>query len=160
MPTLKFSQLIKSSLPEVWDFFSSPANLSKITPPQMNFEIKEIEGRETDSGMSYRMFEGQHIRYKVTVLPLIRLTWVTEITHVKELESFIDEQLKGPYSLWRHLHTFEQTADGVMMRDQVDYAIPLGILGKVANSIFVEREVKRIFDYRLEAVERIFHNKS
>ena len=158
--TLTCSQLIKAPMTEVWDFFSSPANLSKITPSRMNFDIQEIEGRETESGMTYRMFQGQHIRYKVTVLPLVRLTWVTEITHVKEYESFIDEQLKGPYTLWRHLHTFEETPEGVMMRDKVDYSIPLGPLGKIANALFVAGQVQGIFDYRFEAVEQIFHKKS
>lgn len=158
--TLTCSQLIKAPMAEVWDFFSSPANLSKITPARMNFDIQEIEGRETESGMSYRMFAGQHIRYKVSVLPLVRLTWVTEITHVKEYASFIDEQLKGPYTLWRHLHTFEETPEGVMMRDKVDYSIPLGPLGRIANALFVASQVQSIFDYRFEAVEQIFHKKS
>lgn len=157
--TLQASQLIKAPLSEVWDFFSSPANLSKITPARMNFDIKHIEGRETDSGMSYKMFKGQQIKYKVTVMPLVRLTWVTEITQVEEFKSFVDEQLQGPYTLWRHLHTFEETSEGVMMRDKVDYSIPLGILGRAANTIFVAGEVKGIFDYRLEAVEKIFHQK-
>lgn len=156
---LQASQLIKAPLSEVWDFFSSPENLSKITPARMNFDIKHIDGRETSSGMSYKMFKGQHIRYKVTVMPLVRLTWVTEITQVEEFKSFVDEQLQGPYTLWRHLHTFEETPEGVMMHDNVDYSIPLGILGRVANAIFVAKEVQGIFDYRVEAVEKIFHQK-
>lgn len=157
--TLQCSQLIKAPMSEVWDFFSSPANLSKITPARMNFEIREMEGQPTENGMNYRMFKGQHIKYKVTVMPLVRLTWVTEITQVEEFKSFVDEQLQGPYTLWRHLHTFEETPEGVMMSDKVDYAIPFGVLGNLANRIFVAGEVQGIFDYRFEAVERIFHQK-
>lgn len=157
--TLECSQLIKAPMSEVWDFFSSPSNLSKITPARMNFVIKSIEGRMTESGMSYKMFQGQKIRYKVSVLPLVRLTWITEITRVEENKAFVDEQLKGPYTLWRHLHTFEETPEGVLMRDKVEYSIPFGFLGRLANVLFVAREVQGIFDYRFEIVEEIFHRK-
>lgn len=158
--TLESAQLIKAPLPVVWDFFSSPANLGKITPERMNFVIQHMDGKKIGEEMSYNMFAGQRIRYRVSVLPLVRLTWVTEITEVKDMETFVDEQLKGPYTLWRHRHTFEQTPDGVLMRDKVEYSIPFGILGRLANAILVAREVRGIFDYRFKAVERIFHQAS
>lgn len=102
------------------------------------------------------MHEGQVIRYHVTVLPLIRVTWVTEITGVKEGQSFTDEQRKGPYRLWRHTHTFREQAGGVEMTDVVEYSLPLGPLGRLAHWLFVEREVNRIFDYRFSVLQTYF----
>ena len=142
-------QFLPIPLSEAWDFFSSPKNLGKITPARMNFQILSQSGGE-------RMHEGQIIRYKVTVLPLLRLTWITEITGVREGESFTDEQRKGPYRLWRHTHTFHEQAGGVEMIDVVEYSLPLGPLGRLAHWLFVEREVNRIFDYRFSVLQTYF----
>jgi ligand-binding SRPBCC domain-containing protein len=146
---VEYKQLIKASIQEVWDFFSAPANLSKITPPQMNFKIIDMQGD--------KMFAGQIIRYRVTVLPLVRVGWTTEITEVENGLTFVDEQRKGPYRLWRHRHTFRETAGGVEMTDVVEYAIPFGLMGRLANFLFVAREVKRIFAHRFEVVEKLFN---
>lgn len=142
-------QFLPISLSEAWGFFSSPKNLGKITPARMNFQILSQSGGE-------KMHEGQIIRYKVTVLPLVRLSWVTEITGVTEGQSFTDEQRKGPYRLWRHTHTFREEAGGVEMTDVVEYSLPLGPLGRLAHWLFVEREVNRIFDYRFSVLQTYF----
>ena len=146
---VEYRQVIKAPMHLVWDFFSAPANLSKITPPQMNFRIIEMQGD--------KMFAGQIIRYKVTVLPFIRVGWTTEITEVENAVTFVDEQRKGPYRQWRHRHTFRQIDEGVEMTDVVEYAIPFGFLGRLANFLFVAREVKRIFAYRFQVVEKLFN---
>ncbi len=146
---VEYHQVIKAPMQQVWDFFSAPANLSKITPPQMNFRILEMQGD--------KMFAGQIIRYKVTVLPLIRVGWTTEITEVDNGVTFVDEQRKGPYRQWRHRHTFRQIDEGVEMTDVVEYAIPFGFFGRLANFLFVAREVKRIFAYRFQVVEKLFN---
>ncbi len=142
-------QFLPIPLNDAWTFFSSPKNLGKITPARMNFEIISQSGGE-------RMQEGQIIRYKVTVLPLVRVTWVTEITGVTENECFTDEQRKGPYKLWRHSHTFRKVPGGVEMTDVVEYSLPLGLLGQFAHWLFVEREVNRIFDHRFRTLEEHF----
>jgi ligand-binding SRPBCC domain-containing protein len=142
-------QFLPITLTQAWDFFSSPKNLGKITPAHMNFQILSQSGGE-------RMHEGQIIRYKVTVLPLVRLTWVTEITGVTEGQSFTDEQRKGPYRLWRHTHTFREQAGGVEMTDVVEYSLPFGLLGRLAHWLFVEREVNRIFDHRFTVLQTYF----
>ena len=146
---VEYRQVIKAPMHLVWDFFSAPANLSKITPPQMNFRIIEMQGD--------KMFAGQIIRYKVTVLPFIRVGWTTEITEVENGVTFVDEQRKGPYRQWRHRHTFRQIDEGVEMTDVVEYAIPFGFFGRLANFLFVDREVKRIFAYRFQVVEKLFN---
>jgi penicillin-binding protein 2 len=90
----------------------------------------------------------------------IRVRWVTEITHVQEPQYFADEQRFGPYALWHHKHHFKSVAGGIEMTDEVDYAIPLGLLGRLAHWIFVGRAVNRIFDHRYTVLEKYFAPKS
>ena len=66
---------------------------------------------------------------------------------------FIDVQVRGPYALWEHTHTFEPDgAHAVLIGDRVRYAMPLGLLGQAAHAVFVKRDLKRVFDYRERAV--------
>ncbi|HMP99992.1 MAG TPA: SRPBCC family protein [Cyclobacteriaceae bacterium] len=149
---LQRTQFLPLSIKEAWAFFSSPANLAKITPEHMGFKILHIS--EGPNGK--KMYQGQLIRYKVNVLPGIAVHWVTEITHVSEPNFFVDEQRFGPYSLWHHQHHFKVVEGGVEMRDEVNYAIPFGILGRLANWLFVERQVHAIFEHRFNILEERF----
>src|SRR3954469_19056172 len=101
---------------------SSPKNLAKITPAYMGFEIL-TDLKETN------MHAGQIIEYYVTPVAGIKLNWVTEITHVKEKEFFVDEQRKGPYAFWHHRHAFKEVPGGVEMTDLLHYKIPFGFIG-------------------------------
>jgi ligand-binding SRPBCC domain-containing protein len=143
---LERTQFIKASLEEAWAFFSSPANLAKITPADMNFSII--------SPIDSKIYEGQIIRYKVKVLPGYTTEWVSKISGVNEPHSFVDEQVKGPYALWRHLHQFKKTQDGTMVIDHVQYAVPFGFLGKLANQYLIQSKLNTIFSYRAEATEK------
>ncbi len=147
--TLIKTQKIPASLNEVWDFISSPANLKKITPAYMGFDIKKPE-------LPAKMYPGMIIKYNITPLLGIKMLWVTEITHVSEYEFFVDEQRIGPYSLWHHQHRLEKTDDGVLMTDIVNYKPPLGFFGDIANSIIIKKQLQKIFDYRFEAMEKVF----
>jgi len=148
--TLTRKQFLPISLEEAWAFFSSPKNLAKITPKHMGFDIKYISNNGSPT------YPGQLIRYKISPLPGIKMTWLTEITHVQVPNYFVDEQRFGPYALWHHQHRFTEVDGGVEMVDEVNYAIPLGILGRIANAVFVKHELDRIFDYRYEALEKLF----
>ena len=97
---IKTKQKLPISSKEAWQFLSNPNNLAKITPKYMNFKIL--------SGADRPIFAGQIIQYKVTPVLGITLKWVTEITHVKENEYFVDEQRFGPYSLWHHKHFIKE----------------------------------------------------
>lgn len=145
-----FSQKLPISLEKAWDFFSSPLNLSKITPKEMNFVITSDFTDQT------KMYEGMLITYKVSPLLNIKMNWVTEITHVKQNEYFIDEQRFGPFALWHHEHHFQEINGGVLMTDKLIYAVPFGIIGQLANSIIVDRQTQHIFDFREKAVEKLF----
>jgi ligand-binding SRPBCC domain-containing protein len=86
----------------------------------------------------------------------IKLTWVTEITHVKDLKYFVDEQRVGPYSMWHHEHLLIPIENGVLMRDIVTYKPPFGILGRIANGLFIKKQLKGIFDYRHRKIEELY----
>ena len=147
--SLKTVQKIPVSLDEAWAFFSNPANLQRITPPHMGFSI--ISSHHGDT-----MYPGQIIEYTVRPILGIPTYWMTEITHVKDRSYFIDEQRFGPYSLWHHQHHFKEIPGGVEMTDIVHYRIPLGILGQIANGLFVRKQLNTIFQYRVNAVDTLF----
>jgi ligand-binding SRPBCC domain-containing protein len=140
------------SLDTAWDFFSSPANLKDITPASMGFNIISQHHGE-------KMYAGQIIEYKVKPVLGIPLYWMTEITHVEDKKYFVDEQRFGPYSLWHHQHHFKAVIDGVEMTDIVHYKLPFWFLGDIANELFVQQQLKGIFDYRYKKVEELFVKK-
>jgi ligand-binding SRPBCC domain-containing protein len=148
--TFTTKQLINSDIQSVWDFISSPGNLAKITPEFMGFDII---GNKSDLG---KMYPGQIIEYYVSPFAGIKMHWVTEITHVKDKEYFVDEQRSGPYSMWHHQHFLREVEGGVEMTDIVHYKAPLGFLGKIANALFIRKQLKKIFDYRYRKIEEIF----
>lgn len=143
-------QLIARPPVELWDFFATPRNLNLLTPPQISFEIR--------SEIPVRMFAGQLIEYRVGVLPGIRMRWVTEITHVRDFEYFVDEQRIGPYRIWHHEHRFVPQPDGrtVRMIDDVSYEVGWGPLGELLHKFWIRRQLATIFDYRAHRVSELF----
>ena len=149
--TLLVKQELHLDLSEAWDFFSSPVNLAKITPQHMGFVIT--------SDNVQKMYEGQIISYQIGLLPGIKSKWVTEITHVKDFNYFVDEQRFGPYRMWHHEHHFVETKNGVLMTDRVSYKIPGSILGRAMHKIFIKRQLEKIFTYRYEELNELFNNQ-
>ena len=148
--SLQTSQLIKSDLNTVWSFMSSPKNLATITPDYMGFQILNDLHGDT-------MYSGQIIEYNVSPILGIKLHWVTEITHVKDKAYFVDEQRFGPYSFWHHKHFLKETSQGIEMHDLVHYKLPFGALGKLANALFVKKQLKEVFDYRYKKIHELFN---
>ncbi|WBX77139.1 SRPBCC family protein [Tenacibaculum ovolyticum] len=150
--TLETEQELKIPLEKAWDYFSSPENLAKITPPKMGFNIT--------SKVDKKAYQGQIITYKVSPIAFIKTNWVTEITQVKERDFFIDEQRFGPYSMWHHEHWFEKLANGnTLMKDKISYKIPFGFLGHIAQVVFIKKQLKTIFEYRFVTLEKMFNGK-
>ena len=133
---------------QAWDFLSDPNNLKTITPDYMGFEIL--------GGAEKKMYAGQIIQYIVTPVMGIPIKWVTEITHVKEGEYFVDEQRFGPYALWHHKHFIRPIENGVEMEDIIDYKIPFGTLGRLAHPVIVKPKLNEIFDYRQKKLIELF----
>lgn len=116
----------------------------------MSFEIlTELKG--------VRMHPGMIIHYKVRPFLNIPLRWTTEITHSEDRSFFVDEQRFGPYAFWHHQHRFEEANGGVKMTDTVNYAIGFGLIGRIANAVYVERRLNEIFAYREKVISEIFH---
>lgn len=147
--TLTKKQFLPITLEQAWDFFSSPVNLKKITPEYMGFKITSDLG-------DGKMYPGQIISYIVTPVLGIPMSWTTEITHVVDKKYFVDEQRFGPYSLWLHQHWFKEVEGGIEMTDIVNYGLPLRLLGRIANSIFVQNKLQEIFDYREKVIGQYF----
>lgn len=150
--TKEYKTFLKLDLDKAWDFFSSPRNLAKITPEQMGFII-------TSKFNDEKMYPGMLITYKVSPLLGIQMDWCTEITHVIDKKYFVDEQRFGPYALWHHQHHFKVVEGGIEMTDIVNYAIPLGILGRMMNSIMISNEIEKIFSYREKKIAELFPTK-
>ncbi|MDB5137899.1 MAG: hypothetical protein JWP37_4502 [Mucilaginibacter sp.] len=110
----------------------------------------------SDNNSDAKMYPGMIITYIVSPIWGIKMNWMTEITHVKEMEYFVDEQRFGPYALWHHQHHFKEVKGGVLMNDILNYAVPYGFIGRIANSLLVEKQIKKIFDYRVKAIEKLF----
>jgi len=133
---------------EVFAFFEDARNLGRITPPWLNFRIENPD--------AIRMRAGERINYVIGWMGL-PMKWKTVIRAYEPPNRFIDEQASGPYKLWHHEHTFEETPAGVVIRDRVDYCLPLGILGRVAHTLLVKRQLLEIFRYRQATIARIFN---
>lgn len=128
----------------VFSFFSDPANLDDITPPWLSFKIV--------TPLPVSMKEGALIDYRLRVRGF-PLRWRSKITRWNPPESFVDEQLVGPYRLWHHEHTFLPIGGGTLVRDQVRYATPLDAL---VHRFFVRPDIERIFEFRTQELRRHF----
>ncbi|HRI19354.1 MAG TPA: SRPBCC family protein [Panacibacter sp.] len=147
--SIKIVQNMPTDIDTAWAFFSKPSNLKDITPANLGFNIiSKQHGRE--------MYAGQIIEYKISPFLHIPLYWMTEITHVTDKQYFVDEQRYGPYKMWHHQHHFKTIDGGVEMTDIVHYKLPLWFLGDMANSFFVKTQLKKIFSFRFDAIEKKF----
>ncbi len=145
--TLERVTIIPAPREEVFEFFSDPRNLSKITPKSMGMSVTRID--------ELPLRPGFRIQYTVRWL-FVRIRWVTLITDYEPPSLFADVQDKGPYKYWRHEHRFEDAGEGTLMTDRVQYELPFGILGAVTHRLIVARQLKRIFDYRGRKIRRLF----
>lgn len=134
---------------EVFAFFGDAANLEALTPPWLGFEIR--------TPRPIAMGQGALIDYRIS-LRGIPVSWRTEITHWEPPHRFVDEQLRGPYRLWVHEHTFEEQPDGTTLAaDRVRYAV-LG--GRLVNRLLVERDLRKIFAFREAKMSELFGGRS
>ncbi len=128
----------------VFPFFADARNLEVITPPWLNFKIL------TPGEIPMRV--GALIDYQIRIHGF-PVRWRTRIADWNPPVSFVDEQLRGPYRLWHHTHTFAEKDSGTLCRDRVEYAVPGGAL---VNKFFVRADVEKIFAYRAVALKKHF----
>ena len=146
MHRLERSQFLRRDLSAVFPFFAEPSNLARITPPWLGFEIV-TEGPLV-------MQQGLTIDYRVRPL-LFPQRWTSRITVWDPPHRFVDEQVRGPYRSWHHLHEFREVDGGVEIVDRVTYELPFGALGRMVHALLVRRQLQSIFDYRRDAVIRL-----
>ena len=134
---------------DAWEFFSTPLNLARITPPYMGFEIMS-------EGAHMPIHSGMLIRYRVRPLIGIPLGWTTEIRNVDRPFGFTDVQLKGPFAKWEHHHRFIGTPQGIRIEDRVVYRLPFGPIGRLVHRALVRNRLEAIFDHRERTLRAIF----
>lgn len=143
---LEREQFVARPRAEVFDFFAQARNLERITPPWLRFEVLTPE--------PIPMAVGTLIDYRLR-LHGIPLRWTSRIENWDAERSFVDRQIRGPYRLWHHRHEFAEQRGGTIVRDRVHYAIPFGVIGRLAGARFVARDLRRVFDFRRRAVAEL-----
>ena len=134
---------------DLWDFIATPKNLNLLTPPELDFQIV--------SDLPERMYNGLTIQYRIRIPFFGTHLWLTEIKHIREGVSFVDEQRLGPYRLWYHFHHVESLdTHKTKMTDHVNYALPFGPLGQLVHALKVEQMLRNIFDYRRKKLLELF----
>lgn len=147
MYILRREQWIERPIDQVFAFFADARNLEQITPPWVGFKILSMS---TDC-----IEEGTIICYRLR-LHGVPLHWRTKICAWDPPSSFVDEQTRGPYKIWRHTHTFEAHGNRTKMLDEVQYSLPFGILGRIVHWLKVRKDVSLIFDYRRDRINELF----
>jgi ligand-binding SRPBCC domain-containing protein len=137
---LTTSQVLPVPLRKAFSFFEKPENLSEITPDWLDFSFD-------NKGIQSRTYQGAEFHYTIRWFAL-RIQWHTRITEYRLHEVFTDEQVKGPYVRWKHVHAFSQLPEGTLMQDAVSYRIPFGILGRITHHLVIKKQLQDIFSYR------------
>lgn len=143
---LEREQWLPKSVNEAYSFFSRPENLQLITPPWLDFRM--VQASEV-------LAAGSLIRYRLRWHG-VPIRWTTEIIEWNPPHGFVDRSVSGPYALWNHEHWFVAKDGGTTMRDRVTYGLPLGWAGSVAHWVLVKRDTEKLFDFRAEAMRRLF----
>ncbi len=141
--------ILNTGIENLWQFMATPTNLNELTPPELHFHIM--------SKLPDRMYNGLLIQYAIKIPLFGRWNWLTEIKHIREGESFVDEQRLGPYRLWYHQHLLEPVDEKqTRMIDRVSYQLPFWIVGELAHKLWIKKMLQDIFAYRAKRLTEIF----
>ncbi|MBC7458427.1 MAG: TIGR01777 family protein, partial [Bdellovibrionaceae bacterium] len=135
------SQFVPDKIENVFEFFSAAKNLEQITPEFLNCKVKNMSSKEIEKDTI--------INYKLKIHG-IPASWQTQITEWVPLKMFVDNQNKGPYTLWNHTHTFTQLENGTLIEDRIKYKVPGHLVGLLALGAFIRKDVSQIFRHRIK----------
>jgi ligand-binding SRPBCC domain-containing protein len=136
---------INAPIEEVFHFHDDTRNLIKITPPS-------IKVRFTTRGATGL---GQDIFLSVKQFGLVQTSWHVRITEYQPPETMVDEQIKGPFATWKQTRHVAATQLGATLTDTVEYTLPFGALGRLADTLFVRKQIENMFAYRQQATKKL-----
>jgi ligand-binding SRPBCC domain-containing protein len=145
MPSFRASQTLPRPIVEVFDFFAQPANLLRISPPDLNMKL--LEGPARVQLGSRLVFTGRRWGVSQKI--------VSEVTSFELNVLFADEQREGPFKKWHHWHRFESVSGGTLIRDEIEFEPPGGLMGMMMNAQAIERDLKGIYEYRSQKLREI-----
>ncbi len=141
-------QRLPIQLEEAWDFFTSPKNLSLITPHWLDYRIN-LDPPEY-------LHPGTIISASIRPVPVISTSWISEITHIRPPQFYITEQRFGPFKMWHHEHHFRAIDEGVEIEDIIMYGMHFGMIGSFVHNIYLRKRLHDVFSYRAQALEQRF----
>jgi len=148
--TLTMEQWLPVPIEQLFPFYADARNLERITPSLLRFRLLTPAPVE--------MAVGTRIDYALRIHG-VPVRWTSEITEWNPPHSFRDEQLRGPYAMWRHTHSFAERDGGTLTTDRVDYAVPGGPLGPIVHRLAVRRDVLAIFRHRAQVLAALFDGR-
>lgn len=148
MPLFESVMSVSRPVEEVFAFFSRPANLIRMTPPELHLRL--VEGPERLQLGSRIVLQGR--RWGIPQ----RL--VSQVTVYEPSVRFVDEQVEGPFPRWAHTHAFEAVPEGTRLTDQIEYEPPAGVLGLLVTASVIERDLHWVFDFRKQKLEELLQD--
>lgn len=125
------SSRLAADLDSVWKFHSTVKGLFALTPDWMRLRIEGIEGPDGDTlDRTATLVSGTRLTMSVRPLGVVpRQSWTSVIRARERTEGaayFRDEMVDGPFRRWVHTHSFFADGDETVLRDRVEYRLPLG----------------------------------
>src|SRR5450432_3087027 len=167
---IQFEQWVAAPIEQVFLFFANPGNLPRIMPPQTGTELVRLklvpppgipEERATITDRPPLAGAGSDIVTSFRLIPFLpfRARWIALITEFEWNHHFADVQKQGPFKSFHHRHELTDETrsqiNGTVLRDVIEYEVGFGLLGELAQKVFVDRQLRQIFEYRQRALEKL-----
>ncbi|MGA9393682.1 MAG: SRPBCC family protein [Candidatus Sulfotelmatobacter sp.] len=165
---LEFADWVPVPVPQVFAFFSNPENLPRLMPPSTGTKVEgyQLVPPPPSNGQDpllIRKAAGKGSIIDTSFRPLSFLSWrrkwTSAITEFEWNHHFVDAQQKGPFKRWHHRHEFLPDSrngfDGTLVRDIIEYEVGFGPLGGLANSLFIDPQMRRIFAHRQKVLPEL-----